>query len=105
MRFIAYDLTLEIICGLREPFAIIRRQDAALAKQGRDAINSVFLNTAEANGRAGGDRIQHFRIALGSLREVGAVLDIAAAHGWLDEAPLARERDRLGGLLYGLQRR
>ena len=53
----------------------------------------------------GGDRLQHFRIALGSLREVGAVLDIAAAHGWLDAPPLARERDRLGGLLYGLQRR
>ena len=105
MRFFAYDLALEIICGLREPFAIIRRQDAALAKQGRDAVNSVALNTAEANGRTGGDRSHHFRIALGSLREVGAVLDIAAAHGWLAEAPLASERDRLCGLLFGLQRR
>ena len=105
MRLLAYDLALDIIRALREPFAIIRRQDAALAKQGRDAVNSVFLNTAEATGRSGGDRAHLFRIALGSLREVGAVLDIAAAHGWLAESPLARERDRLGGLLYGLQRR
>jgi len=33
------------------------------------------------------------------------VLDLAATYGWLDEAPLPAERDRLGGLLYGLQRK
>ena len=90
MRLVAYDLALDIIRNLREPFAIIRRQDAALAKQGRDAVNSVFLNTVEATGRFGGDRLQHFRIALGSLREVGAVLDIAAAHGWSTRHARAR---------------
>ena len=105
MRFLAYDLALEIIRGLQSPLAIIRRHNAALAKQGTNAVDSVLLNLAEANGRDGGDRLHHFRIALGSLREVGAVLDIAAAHGWLAEAPLARERDRLCGMIYGLQRR
>jgi hypothetical protein len=45
------------------------------------------------------------RIALGSLREVGAVLDIAVAHGWLPQPAMAAERDRLGGILYGIQRR
>ena len=105
MRFLTYDLSLELIRGLREPLAIIRRHDAALARQGRDAVNSVALNVAEANGRDGGDRHHHFRIALGSLREIGAVLDIAAAHGWLVEPPLGRERDRLGGMIFGLQRR
>jgi four helix bundle protein len=105
MRFHAYDLALDIIRGLRAPLATIRRHDAALARQGTNAATSVLLNLAEGNGRDGGDRLHHFRIALGSLREVGAVLDIAAAHGWLAETPLARERDRLGGMIYGLQRR
>ena len=83
----------------------IRRNDASLAKQGRDAINSILLNVSEAGGRVGGDRLHLFRIALGSLREIGAVLDAATAHGWLDSPPLAAERDRLGGMIYSLARR
>jgi four helix bundle protein len=77
----------------------------ALARQGTDAANSVVLNLGESNGRFGADRLHLCRIALGSLREVGAVLDIAAAHGWLESPPLALERDRLCGMLYGLERR
>ena len=105
-RFVAYDLCLEIIRNLQGPLAVIRRQNAALAKQGTNAIDSVLLNLAEGNGRDGGDRLHHFRIALGSLREAGAVLDIASAHGWVSQPPpLDRERDRLCGIIYGLQRR
>ena len=98
MRFLAYDLALDLIRCLREPLALVRRHDATLAKHARDALNSVAQNLAEGSGRAGGDRQHHFSIALGSLREVNAVLDIAAAHGWLVEPPFARERDRLGGM-------
>lgn len=105
MRSLVYDLSLDLIRGLREPLRRIRQHDAALGKQGTNALNSVALNAAEAGGRTGGDKLHLVRIALGSLREVGAVLDIAAAHGWLDAAPMAAERDRLGALLYGLQRR
>src|SRR5580700_5654825 len=50
------------------------------------ALASVPLNIAEAKGRAGRDRLHHFRTALGSLRELGAALA------------------RLGGVLYGPQR-
>ncbi len=105
MRSLAYQLSLDIIRGLQDSLAAIRRRDARLAKQGTDALNSVALNLAESGGRTGGDRLHHLRIALGSLREVGAVLDIAAAHRWLKEQPMAAERDRLGALLYGAQRR
>jgi four helix bundle protein len=105
MRSLVYDLSLDLIRGLRQPLQLVRQRDAALARQGVNALNSVALNVAEAGGRSGGDKLHHVRIALGSLREVGAVLDIAAAHGWLPAAPLAAERDRLGALLYGLQRR
>jgi four helix bundle protein len=105
MRSLVYDLSLDLIRGLRDPLALIRRHDAALARQGTNAVNSVALNVAEGGGRTGGDKLHHMRIALGSLREVSAVLDIATAHGWLAAPPLAAERDRLGALLYGLQRR
>jgi four helix bundle protein len=84
---------------------VIARHDAALGKQLRAALASVALNVAEAGGRTGGDRLHLVRIALGSLRESNAVLDVAVALGYLDQVPLAAERDRLGGLLYGLQRR
>jgi four helix bundle protein len=104
-RFVAYDLCLDIICRLQAPLAVIRRHNASLARQGTNAIDSVLLNLAEGNGREGGDRLHHFRIALGSLREAGAVLDIAGAHGWLPKPPpLHLERDRLCGIIYGLQR-
>ena len=105
MRLLAYDLAISLIASLRPTLAVIKRHDAALTKQLRDALASVALNTAEANGRVGGDRLHHFRIALGSLRESGAVLDVAVAFGWLEAAPLSAERDRLGGLIFGLQRR
>ena len=104
MRFLAYDLTLELIVSLPPTLALVRRHDAGLGKQFREALASVPLNIAEANGRCGGDRLHHFRVALGSLRECGAVLDAAVAFGWLATAPLAAERDRLCGMLFALQR-
>jgi four helix bundle protein len=104
MRFISYDLALDLIRNLRPTLALLRRHDADLAKQTTRALTSIALNLGEGNGRFGADRLQHFRYALGSLREVGAALDVAVAHGWLADAPLAAERDRLCGMLFGLQR-
>jgi hypothetical protein len=51
-----------------------------------------------------GDRPQLYRYGLGSLREVNGILLAAVAFGWLAEAPMAAERDRLGAVLFGLQR-
>jgi len=104
MNLLAYDLALDLIRHTRPALAVIRRHDASLARQLRDALSSIALNTAEASGRVGGDRLHLFRIALGSLRESSACFDVAVAQGFLEEAPLAHERDRLGGLLFGLQR-
>lgn len=105
MRFLAYDLALDLIRNLREPLAAIRRHDASLAKQARDALNSVAMNIAEGSGRNGGDRQQFFAIAFGSLRELGCALDIGAAHGWLAEPSCFEQRDRLAGMLWSLKRR
>ena len=105
MRFVAYDLALDLVRQLRPPLDAIRLHDPDLARQAGRALASVLLNIAEANGRAGRDRLHLFRVALGSLRELGAALDFAAAFGWLTEVPFAAERDRLCGVLFGLQRR
>ena len=46
MRFLAYDLALDIIRGLQAPLAVIRRHNAPLARQGTNAADSVLLNLA-----------------------------------------------------------
>jgi four helix bundle protein len=105
VRFIARDVCLEVIAGLEPALALIRRRDASLATQTRRAIDSTLLNLAEGNGREGLDRLHHFRIALGSLREANAALDIAGARRWLPQPlPMAAARDRLGALIFGLIR-
>jgi four helix bundle protein len=104
MRFLAYDLALELIRGLRPTIARIRRHSRRLATQLVDALSSIAQNTAEGSGRVGGDRLHLFRVALASLREVSSILDVAVAFGWLEAAPMLAERDRLGGMLYSLQR-
>ena len=90
-------------------FALARQvetgRDARIARQLEDAVTSIPLNIAEATGRFGRDRTYHFRVALGSLREVSAALEVGQALGWITELPMTAERDRLGGLLWGLQRR
>jgi four helix bundle protein len=105
MRFLAHDCTLQLIVGLRPTLEPLRRRSSTMRKQLEDALASIAQNLAEGSGRSGGDRPHLFRIALGSLREVGSILEVAVAFGWLADAPLAAERDRLGGLIYGLQRR
>ena len=105
MSLIAYDLALDLVSALPPTLASFKRHNKRLATQLEDAVTSIALNIAEGTGRVGGDRLHHFRIALGSLREVGAALACGRRLGWISEEPMAAERDRLGGLLYGLQRR
>ena len=105
MSLIAYDLALDLVGALPPTLATFKRHNKRLATQLEDAVTSIPLNIAEATGRIGGDRLHHFRIALGSLREVGAALTCAKRLGWITEEPMVAERDRLGGLLWGLQRR
>jgi four helix bundle protein len=103
MPFIAYDLSIELVRCLRAPLALVRQRNADLARQLDRAADSVALNLAEAGGCFGGDRVQHFRIAYGSLREVRCSLELAVAKGWLEGGEAAHAvADRLGGMLYRL---
>ena len=105
MSLIAYDLALDLVGALPPTLATFKRHSKRLFVQLEDAVTSIPLNIAEGSGRVGGDRLHHFRIAYGSLKEVGAALACAKRLGWIAEEPMAAERDRLGGLLWGLQRR
>lgn len=93
-----------VVCGgLRSCcFAARARSCAANSKT---PLAGIAQDVREGSGRAGGDRPQLYRYGLCSLGEVNGILLAAVAFGWLAEAPMAAERDRLGGILFGLQRR
>jgi len=82
--FHAYDIALEIVAAVDPLVDRIRRRDPDLGKQLRKALSSIPLNLAEGRRRQGKDRQYHYTIAAGSADEVAAVLDVAAACGWLD---------------------
>ena len=82
-RFIALDVSLELIRSLREPVARLRRHDSALAKQLQTAASSIAANLGEGRGRVGKDRSHFFRIAAGSADETRVHLLVAEAWGWL----------------------
>ncbi len=106
--FVAHQVAIQLVSSLRRSTEVLRQKDGALADQLRRAASSVLLNIAEGARRVGKDRAHHYRIAFGSAAEVGAALDVAAAWGYLDEAPLDEVRrlvDRELGLLWGLTRR
>jgi four helix bundle protein len=89
MAFDALETTIQLATALRQPLARLRQQDRDLAQHARQACNSIGLNLDEARGRAGGDRTQQFRIALGSAHEVRTALRLAVAWGYLGPADVS----------------
>ena len=107
MRFIAIEVGLELLEGLREPVKGIRRANRDLGDQLLRAAVSVVSNIEEGRGRAGGDRRHLWTVAFGSAREVKIQLRSALALGYLgDESGtrLVAQADRLVALCYGLAR-
>ncbi len=106
MSFRAQDSSFELARVLSDLLRQLGRKDRDLVQQIRRATNSIALNLAEGNGRAGKDRLHHFRIARGSVLEVQAGLRLAVAWGFVADArvqrPLSLVDDllaMLGGLL------
>jgi len=89
-NFRTYQMALELAGAVR---------GLTLKGEVRDQIEraalSVVLNLAEGSGRKGKDRLQFFRIAMGSLKEVQACLDVI-------KSPLGEMADRIAGSLYRL---
>ncbi len=106
--FIALQVSLEVIRGLRPVVERLGRHDKDLADQVKRAASSAALNTAEGGKRAGKDAAHFFRIAAGSCAEVRAALGVADGWGHLDGLALAEVGsllDRQAALLHRLAAR
>ena len=105
MPFDAYDFAVDLVRLVRPLVARVATFDAALADQLRRAATSAPLNLAEGRRRVGRDRLHLWRVAAGSVAEVRAALDVAAAWGYLDgadSAPAVALCDRLGAITWRL---
>jgi four helix bundle protein len=103
----AYDRSLELLRMLVPVMARLGALDAGLTDQLRRAAQSTALNVAEGNRRTLRDRRNRFRIALGSVAEVGSCLEVACALGYLEAAQVAEPLalvDRLRAMTYQLAR-
>lgn len=75
----AESLAVEAAAAVVTLTSAVRPQLRVAAEQAVRAVVSVPLNLAEGAGRAGRDRLQHYRIAYGSARETSAVLRVLVA--------------------------
>ena len=91
-KFVALELSLEIVDKLRDVVGLIRKRYGRLADQIVRAAGSVAANLAEAGGRQGKDRVHCFsasqraartkpwfifvsrRVGMGAAQDVQAVL-------------------------------
>lgn len=108
MTFEAYDRSLQLLRSLVPAIAALATHDPDLTKQLRRAAASVPLNIAEANRRAGKDRLHLFRVALGSAAEVAACLEVAVALGYIGSEQVAEPLglvNRVRAMTYRLSRR
>ena len=107
MKFVALEVSLDVIRSLKGTIAPLRKSDPKLYDQIRRAASSVAWNVAEGRRRTGGDRKHLWRIAAGSADEVQTALRVAVAWGNLSSEGIAGTLalvDRLLGLLWGLTR-
>ncbi len=75
---------------------LVAGRDRELLDQLHRAARSVVLNVAEGVGVGRGKRRdQHFRIALGSAREVMAATDLAVATGLVEREAVSVAIDRV----------
>ena len=80
-----YPVLLQLVRDLRPTAIELARRDTDLARQFRRALTSGPLNVAEGSYSRGKNRHARYHTALGSLREVLACLEVAAALGYLPE--------------------
>jgi four helix bundle protein len=99
-----YPILLELVRSVRPLVRELERRDPDLARQCKRALSSAPLNVAEGSYSRGQNRAARYHTALGSLREVLACFEVAAALGYLpDVEPLLRRRfDHVLGTLVRL---
>jgi len=80
------------VCALSRK---VQRYDPDLARQMRRACTSVPLNMAEGWHAVAGNRNARFNTAISEARETVSCLDVSVAVGYLSEAEVAADLDRL----------
>ena len=99
-----YPVLLDLVRSLKPVLKAVQRHDADLGKQFKRALSSAPLNMAEGSYNRGGNRTARYHTSLGSLREVLACCEVAAALGYIpDIDPELRGRfDHVLGTLVNL---
>jgi four helix bundle protein len=99
-----YPILLELVRSLRPLVRELERHDPDLAKQCKRALSSAPLNMAEGSYSRGKNRGARYHNALGSLREVLACFEVAAALRYVPEVEpeLRRRFDHVLGTLVRL---
>jgi len=107
MPFHALEFAFAAIDHLAPVEAKLRRRRKSLADQAARAADSVALNLAEGSSRIGLDRLDLFRKADGSARELTAALRIALSRGYItaaDYAAVDAPLDRVRAILWRMTR-
>ena len=73
----------------------VQRFDPDLARQMKRSSCSVALNASEGWHAQGGNRVARFGTAMSEARETMTALDLSVACGYLRQAEVERELDRL----------
>jgi four helix bundle protein len=94
-KFFALDHALSMVRAIRPLAEKLGRHDSGLHKQLRAAASSVPLNLAEGQRLTKGNRIHHYRIAMGSADETRTCLHVAEAWGYLEQDELTEVLDLL----------
>ncbi len=107
-KFIAYRKSLELVALIQKVvMPRLKAADTELASQLHRAARSIPLNVAEGSAQRGKRRGNQYAMALGSNREVDAVLDVAVSLGILRAdavAPVYALSDETQAMLYVLSR-
>jgi four helix bundle protein len=97
-----YPVLLDLVATVRPLVRELERRDSDLARQCRKALASAPLNMSEGSYNRGKNRLARYHTSLGSLREVLACFEVAAALGYLP--PVEPERRRFDNVLGTLVR-
>ena len=103
--FAALDRAYELISALAPLVTAVARRDRALASQLRRAASSIPLNLAEGWALEAGNKKTRYLSALGSAREVAAVLEVARRWGYISGAKASSALellDRVSAMTYRL---
>jgi four helix bundle protein len=80
------------VCALSRK---VQQYDPDLARQMRRACTSVPLNMAEGWHAVAGNRVARFNTAISEARETVSCLDVSVAVGYLADAEVGMDLDRL----------